>query len=51
LIPAFRLGRSWERYSRSERFNALASHLAYGVVLEAMRSRLERPEESPPDEK
>ena len=42
LIPAFRLGRAWDRYSRSERFNALASHLAYGVVLETVRERFDR---------
>lgn len=39
LIPMLRLGRSWNRYSRSERLNALASHVAYGVVLETLRAR------------
>ncbi len=40
LIPMFRLGRSWNGYSRSERANALVSHVAYGVVLEFMRRRV-----------
>lgn len=40
LIPMLKLGRSWERYSRAERLNALASHVAYGVVLEAVRARV-----------
>jgi hypothetical protein len=39
LIPALKLGRSWQRYSRSERANAFLSHVVYGVVLEAMRKR------------
>ena len=39
LIPVFKLGRPWGGYSRSERANALVSHLAYGVVLEFARSR------------
>lgn len=39
LIPMLKLGRSWDRYSRSERLNALASHVAYGVVLETVRAR------------
>lgn len=38
LIPTLKLGRSWDRYSRSERLNAFASHVAYGVVLEAVRA-------------
>jgi uncharacterized membrane protein YagU involved in acid resistance len=36
LIPAAHLGRNWFRYSRAERFNALASHLAYAATLEAL---------------
>jgi hypothetical protein len=45
LIPMSGLGRSWNGYSRPERANALASHIAYGVVLEfARRSALERTE-------
>ena len=39
LIPALKLGRSWARYSRSERANALLSHLTYGLVLELTRER------------
>jgi len=39
LIPMLKLGRSWDRYSRSERLNAWASHVAYGVVLEYVRRR------------
>jgi len=39
LIPMLKLGRPWARYSRSERLNALASHVAYGVVLESIRAR------------
>lgn len=39
LIPVSRLGRSWNGYSRSERANALVSHVAYGMVLEIARSR------------
>ena len=42
LIPALKLGRAWARYSRSERANALLSHLTYGVVLEAARRRFAR---------
>lgn len=38
LIPTLKLGRSWDRYSRTERLNALASHLAYGIVLETIRA-------------
>ncbi|GAC1492171.1 MAG: hypothetical protein NVS2B8_07000 [Vulcanimicrobiaceae bacterium] len=41
LIPMLKLGRSWDRYSRSERLNALASHVAYGVVLESVRARVD----------
>ncbi len=41
LIPALKLGRSWSRYSRSERANAYFSHVAYGVVLELARQRFE----------
>ena len=39
LIPMLKLGRSWDRYSRSERANAFVSHVAYGVVLETVRAR------------
>lgn len=39
LIPMLKLGRSWDRYSRSERLNAFASHVAYGIVLEGLRAR------------
>ncbi len=39
LIPALDLGRSWARYSRSERANALVSHLTYGLILELARER------------
>ncbi len=39
LIPALKLGRSWSRYTRSERANAYLSHVAYGVVLELTRGR------------
>ena len=39
LIPVLKLGRSWSRYSRSERANAYVSHVAYGVVLELARQR------------
>jgi len=39
LIPALKLGRSWQRYSRAERANAFLSHVVYGVVLEAIRQR------------
>jgi hypothetical protein len=39
LIPALRLGRSWARYSRGERANALVSHLTYGLILELVRER------------
>ena len=39
LIPALKLGRSWSRYTRSERANAYFSHVAYGVVLEVTRGR------------
>ncbi len=42
LIPALKLGRSWSRYSRSERANAYFSHVAYGVVLELTRRRFAR---------
>ncbi len=37
LIPALKLGRSWSRYSKLERANALLAHVAYGVVLECAR--------------
>lgn len=40
LIPVSGLGRSWNGYSRSERANALVSHVAYGVVLEFVRGRV-----------
>ncbi len=36
LIPAARLGRRGARYSRTERLNALASHLAYGIGVETI---------------
>lgn len=39
LIPALKLGRSWERYSRAERANALLSHVVYGVVVDLARRR------------
>jgi uncharacterized membrane protein YagU involved in acid resistance len=39
LIPVTRLGRTWSHYSRAERFNAFASHVTYGVVLETVRAR------------
>ncbi len=39
LIPAFKLGRPWSRYSRMERSNALISHLTYALVVEYGRSR------------
>lgn len=39
VIPTFGLGRPWRGYSKSERFNAFASHVAYGVVLESLRAR------------
>jgi len=37
LIPVLKLGRSWARYSRTERANALLSHLTYGFVLDLAR--------------
>ncbi len=37
LIPVFRLGRPWARYSVTERSNALISHLAYALVVEYSR--------------
>jgi uncharacterized membrane protein YagU involved in acid resistance len=37
LIPAFKLGRPWSRYSKSERSNALVSHLAYALAVEFSR--------------
>jgi hypothetical protein len=40
LIPLFKLGRPWSRYSISVRSNALASHLAYALIVEfACRTR------------
>jgi hypothetical protein len=39
LIPALKLGRPWERYSPSERTNALVSHLAYAMTVEAIAAR------------
>ncbi len=45
LIPMLELGRSWNRYSRTERLNAFASHVAYGVVLETVRARVARADE------
>ncbi len=38
LIPVFRLGRPWARYSMSERSNALVSHLVYAFGVEYARS-------------
>ncbi len=35
LIPLEHLGRPWWRYSLAERANAVASHLAYAVTVEA----------------
>lgn len=46
LIPLLRLGRNWSHYSRGERFNAFASHLAYGFVLESVRARLTRDDDA-----
>ncbi|MBD5633580.1 MAG: DUF1440 domain-containing protein [Candidatus Eremiobacteraeota bacterium] len=43
LIPVLKLGRSWSRYSRSERANALLSHVVYGIVLEYARARYAKP--------
>jgi uncharacterized membrane protein YagU involved in acid resistance len=37
LIPLFKLGRPWSRYSVSERSNALVSHLAYALIVEFAR--------------
>jgi hypothetical protein len=37
LIPLFKLGRPWSRYSVSERSNALASHLAYALIVKFAR--------------
>ncbi len=37
LIPVFKLGRPWSRYSVSERSNALVSHLTYALVVEYAR--------------
>jgi uncharacterized membrane protein YagU involved in acid resistance len=37
LIPLFKLGRPWSRYSVSERSNALVSHLAYALTVEFAR--------------
>ena len=37
LIPLFKLGRPWSRYSISERSNALVSHLVYALVVEFSR--------------
>ena len=39
LIPVFKLGRPWSRYSMTERSNALVSHLAYALVVEYSRPR------------
>jgi uncharacterized membrane protein YagU involved in acid resistance len=38
LIPVFKLGRPWSRYSKTERANALVSHLAYAIVVEFSRT-------------
>ncbi len=37
LIPVFKLGRPWSRYSPTERSNALVSHLAYALAVEFAR--------------
>jgi uncharacterized membrane protein YagU involved in acid resistance len=37
LIPVFKLGRPWSRYSPAERANAVVSHLAYALVVEFAR--------------
>jgi uncharacterized membrane protein YagU involved in acid resistance len=37
LIPVFKLGRPWSRYSVTERSNALVSHLVYAIVVEFSR--------------
>jgi hypothetical protein len=37
LIPVFKLGRPWSRYSVTERSNALVSHLAYALIVEFAR--------------
>jgi hypothetical protein len=37
LIPVFKLGRPWSRYSIAERTNALVSHLVYAIVVEFSR--------------
>lgn len=37
LIPAFKLGRPWSRYSPAERANALVSHLVYALTVEYTR--------------
>ena len=42
LIPVLKLGRTWDRYSRAERANALLSHVVYGVVLDLARRRYAR---------
>ena len=42
LIPVLKLGRTWDRYSRSERANALLSHVVYGAVLDLARRRYAR---------
>jgi uncharacterized membrane protein YagU involved in acid resistance len=39
LIPAFKLGRPWSRYTPAERTNALVSHLAYAMTVEAVAAR------------
>jgi hypothetical protein len=37
LIPVFKLGRPWSRYSVTERSNALVSHLVYAIIVEFSR--------------
>jgi hypothetical protein len=37
LIPLFKLGRPWSRYSPAERSNAFVSHLAYALAVEFTR--------------
>jgi len=41
LIPVAHLGRPLLRYSWPERANALLSHLAYGITVEALATRSE----------
>jgi hypothetical protein len=43
LIPMLELGRTWSRYSKLERANALLAHVAYGIVLETVRRGVSAP--------